>query len=262
MIDVITFRGTTEPQNGDRPVGMLRGITDLLDQHPDKFRCIEPTWPASIGPVGPADLHLLGPSLDTTVAQGVEAGRRAIRDSPNVCGLLGYSLGAICTSRILEAVRQDRTGFRNANGTRLQIAFVVNLANPLRRRGDSVGNLCPPDRFGLHGEHGAWPALDVREYANPHDIITCSPANSPLRVINAGISPFSLIEGGRVGDVLTALALLAASPIAGPLVFETLQGVISYLSPHGDHVLYGEQHFPGSDRFWTQHAADYLIGRY
>lgn len=263
MIDIITLRGTGEPRNPDgAPTGMLRAITALLNT--EKFSFFEPDWPASVGPAP----ELWGPSLDESVRIGVAAGVKAIQDSPNVCGLLSFSHGGVCASKILEGVATGE--YKNTNGTPLEIAFVVNISNPMRRAGDSVGNLCPPNLFGLHGQRGAWPDLDVREYANPRDIITASPADSPLRILDVGISPFSFVEGARIGNVTPLifaelLRFLLKNPVANlNRYIQATQGVIGYLEgpPDGEHVLYATHNMPGSNVTWTTHAANYLNATY
>ncbi|MEU2032025.1 hypothetical protein [Nocardia amamiensis] len=269
MIDIVTLRGTGEPRNSDgTPAGMLHEVAKLLDT--DKFSCFEPEWPASVGPVpvGPAP-NVWGPSLDTSVRLGTAAGVKAIQDSPNVCGLLSYSLGGICASRILEGVRSGK--YKNIDGTPLEIAFAVNIANPLRRAGESVGNLCPAATFGLHGQRGAWPAsVAVREYANPGDIITAAPKDSPLRIIGVGISPFSFVEGARIGNVAPLifaelLEILQRDPIGNLDRYSAaVRGVIGYLTPwpHGQHVLYATKNMPGTNVRWTTHAAEYINATY
>ncbi|RDI67196.1 hypothetical protein [Nocardia pseudobrasiliensis] len=258
MIDVITLRGTNEVRNPDgSPAGMLAAITDLLD--PERFHGFEPDWTASIGP----DPDLWGPSLDTSVADGIAAGVRAIQDSPNVCGLLSYSLGGICASRILEGVECGR--YTNTDGSPLEIAFAVHIANPLRRAGDSVGDLCPPSLFGLHGQRGDWPdAVVTREYANPNDIITAAPADSPLRIIDVGISPFSFVEGARLGNVSylifdELLRWLMTDPVANlDRYAQAVRGAIGLLTPDGPHVQYATHQMPGTDLTWTAHAAQFV----
>ncbi|MTE15111.1 hypothetical protein [Nocardia aurantiaca] len=260
MIDIITLRGTGEQRNSDgTPAGMLRDVTKLLDT--DKFGCFEPDWPASVGP----DPNVWGPSLDTSVRLGVAAGVKALQDSPNVCGLLSYSLGGIVASTILQGVRAGM--YTNVDGSPLEIAFVVNIANPMRRAGQSVGNLCPPTTYGLHGQRGPWPAgIDVREYANPGDIITSSPADSPLRAIDTAISPFSLVEGARIGNLTPVifrelLEFLMQDPVANLNRYEAaVRGLLGYLTPwpDGQHVLYSGHTMPGTGVLWTTHAAEYL----
>ncbi|AFU03467.1 hypothetical protein [Nocardia brasiliensis] len=260
MIDIITLRGTGEPRNPDgTPAGMLYAVTALLDTA--RFSAFEPDWPASVGP----SPDLWGPSLDTSVRLGTAAGVKAIQDSPNVCGLLSYSLGGICASRILEGVRSGK--YKNTNGSPLEIAFAVNISNPLRKAGESVGNLCPANTFGLHGQRGLWPAgVAIREYANPGDIITAAPADSPLRIIDVGISPFSFLEGARIGNFgplifAELLAWLMNDPVTNLNRYATaVHGVIGYLTPwpEGQHVLYSSHEMPGTDVLWTTHAAEYL----
>ncbi|MFI6047617.1 hypothetical protein ACIA8C_38790 [Nocardia sp. NPDC051321] len=260
MIDIITLRGTGESRNPDgAPAGMLHDVTKLLDT--ERFSFFEPNWPASVGP----DPNVWGSSLDTSVRLGTAAGVKAIQDSPNVCGLLSYSLGGICASHILEGVRSGK--YKNSDGSPLEIAFAVNIANPLRRAGESVGNLCPPSTYGLHGQRGAWPAaVAVREYANPGDIITAAPADSPLRFIDVGISPFSFLEGARIGNLgplifAELLEWLMHDPIANlDRYAAAVRGIVGYLTPwpDGQHVLYSGHNMPGTGRLWTTDAADYI----
>ncbi|MGW4249284.1 hypothetical protein [Nocardia sp. NPDC004722] len=264
MIDIITLRGTGEARNDDgTPAGMLHDVTKLLDT--EKFSCFEPDWPASIGP----DPNTWGPSLDTSVRLGVAAGVKALQDSPNVCGLLSYSLGGIVASTILEGVRAGV--YTNTDDSPLEIAFVVNIANPMRRAGQSVANLCPDTTYGLHGRRGKWPwGLDVREYANPDDIITSSPDDSPLRAIDTAISPFSLVEGARIGNLTPVifhelLEFLLLNPAVNlDRYTAAVRGLLGYLTPwpDGQHVLYSGHNMPGTDVLWTTHAADYLNATY
>ncbi|RDI55655.1 hypothetical protein [Nocardia mexicana] len=260
MIDIITLRGTGEQRNPDgAPAGMLRDVTRLLD--PARFSAFEPDWPASVGPTP----EVWGPSLETSVRLGTEAGVRAIQDSPNICGLLSYSLGSICASNILEGVRCGE--YTNPDGSPLQIAFSVAIANPVRPPGVSVNDLCPPHLYGLHGRHGPFPGdVDVREYANPGDIITASAADSPLRLIDVGISPFSFVEGARIGNLTPLifdelLRWLMRDPAGNVHRYaEAVRGVIGYLTPwpDGQHVLYSGHTMPGTDVLWTTHAAQHI----
>lgn len=263
MIDVFTFRGTGEPQDPAGRPTMLHDVTKLLE--PAKYTCREPIWPATIGPVG----GVFGPSLESSVRAAVDAGLTAIRDSPNVAGLIGYSLGAICTSRILEEV--EKKTVVNADGSKLQVAFILNLASPVRLPGQSVGNLCGGELYGLHGKHGRWPAeVVVMEYANPKDIITSASDKSPLRTVDPAVSKFSLIEGGRAGEVILALVQKLGEAAGDPpklkAIHEALTGIAGYLTPwpYGEHVLYSGQKvkLDGKDKLWTTHAADYLNANY
>ena len=260
MIDIITLRGTGEPRNADgTPAGMLASVTDLLPT--SSFSFFEPDWPASVGP----DPNLWGPSLDTSVQLGTAAAVQAIAQSPNVCGLLSYSLGGICASRILEGVASGQ--YTNTDGSPLEIAFAVFIANPLRKAGDSVNNLCPATTFGLAGQRGTWPTqVATQEYANPGDIITASPSDSPLRIIAVGISPFSFVEGARLGNVsyliyTQLLEFLTLNPLVNLERYTTAaNGGIGYLTPYplGQHVLYSAQTMPGTDVIWTTAAANYI----
>ncbi|MFG1796175.1 hypothetical protein [Nocardia sp. NPDC049149] len=228
---------------------------------------MEPIWPAQISSFGPGGT-VFSPSLERSVAIGVAAGVAAIRDTDNVCGLISYSLGGICASTILEGVASGE--FANDDGSPLDIAFAIFIANPLRRSGDSVHDRCGGDTHGLHGEHGPWPDLDVREYANPFDIITASPPDSPLRFVDAAVGPFSLVEGARLGNtgpmiISELVQMVTIHPNQNVHRYlAAIEGTAGYLTPwpRGTHTGYSGQEFDNTGQTWTQHAAHYLNSKY
>ncbi|MFE2998649.1 PE-PPE domain-containing protein [Nocardia sp. NPDC059246] len=194
MITVLTLRGTGEPIAG--PANMLTNVTRLLD--PAKY-VIGPDipYPASLGPANPQQ-DPLGCSEQQSIAEGVDLLASAIRNSPDVVGLLGYSLGAEVVSAFLERKAAGEFGD-------CEVAWVGLLANPRRAEGDSIDP--NPQGYGINGQHGPWPdGLQVWEAANPADAITSCPPDSPLRALADTVSAFSFAAlGGWTADLADKL---------------------------------------------------------
>lgn len=269
-IDILTFRGTGEKRLPDGyPQGMLSSIVEPIREsnRASSFTFFEPEWDAEIGPAGG---DILGGSLDVSVRNGVAAGIRAIQDSPNKVGILSYSLGGIVASLIAEAAHSRKAA--NRDGSPLEIAFVLNIANPLRRPGEAEGFSIQKDTFGLHGARVSTPGIPFHEYANPLDIITSSTARSRLRLIDGAISPFSFREGWRLGDVNAALQRIKDAEVGKywwdaawwKQFSDDFRGIIGYSLPFpwGDHVGYASAHIPGTDQSYTQHAVDLILREY
>ncbi|MBJ8342805.1 PE-PPE domain-containing protein [Antrihabitans sp. YC3-6] len=191
MIDVFTVRGTGEIWNS--PTNMLANVTKRLD--PTRFRTRDIQYPASVGPANP-ERNALGPSLALSRRIGkIELAQR-IQMTPNLVGLLGYSLGAYVVSDFLEDLA---AGASYTKGCR--VLFAAMIANPRRRRGDSFDGKYLPG-FGIAGEHGTWPRLRTFEVANQHDGIPCCPDGSPLRNLTDGADEFSFaVAGGWTADL-------------------------------------------------------------
>ncbi|KZM68113.1 hypothetical protein AWN90_09230 [Nocardia terpenica] len=157
---------------------MLRGVTRQLD--PARY-VIGPDvdYPASVGPANHT-ADVLGCSEDESVVAGLAALATAVRATPDLVGLLGYSLGAEVVTRFLEA--KARGEYPDCT-----IAWAATVANPLRREGDSIDS--NEFGYGINGQHSAYPAdIQTWEAANPADAITSSPADSPLRQLADGVS--------------------------------------------------------------------------
>lgn len=192
---------------------------------------------------------------------------RQIRQSPNPAGLISYSLGGIVVSRFLERVEAGE--FLNANGTKLQIDFVVNIANPSRAPGDSV--IPVMNGYGLHSSHGRWPAgTVVYELANPHDLICSADRFSPARKIAGALSPFSALEQ-RNSDPFADLRQIRSEDWLARLTPERYAraaiGLGGYLIPDPrtgvtQHTLYSSQPMPGSHLTWTDWAAAEINRRF
>lgn len=295
MIDFVVFRGTGAPQlPNNQPEGQMAQICNSLPK--TQFECHEPTWEASIGPIGgPFD----GQSLNTNVETAAMEAAEYLKTRPDPVGIGGYSLGALCASRLLEGINARE--FTRDNGDPIEVKFVCNIANPARRAGESVFSLVPNNLYGLHGEHKPWPNIgfdNVFEYANKEDIITASPVDSPFRLVNDGISPFSFAEGARIGDISqsalysqlgaasfngnyaqTAIgnlppavqALLATYVNPFDIRFyerlvEAFVGAVRYLDPNpmtGAHILYSTQPMPSAGGLtWSAQAARAITERY
>ncbi len=184
MITVLTCRGTAEPAAG--PNNLLTFVTRKLDTASYRIGP-DVDYPASIGPVNPHGA-VGGCSEQQSIERGVDELAAAIRRIPDKVGLLGYSLGAEVVTRFLEARAAGEYDD-------CEIVWAANIANPLRREGDSIDR--DPVGFGINGQRGDWPEdVFTWEVASPGDGITSCPAQSPLRALADGVSAFSFAELG------------------------------------------------------------------
>jgi hypothetical protein len=234
--------------------------------NPDKFRLYECGYPASIGPAS----GNRGVSLDTSVRQAVNDLAWFTAKSPNPVGIISYSLGGIAAMRFLEEIQSGK--HRNADGSPLEVTFSMNIANPARNAGDSALGL--GQGSGIHGGHGKLPAGTVNiELANGRDMITSCDRFSPVRRVSDGLSPFSWAEGARLGDIDAQLAirnlqrddwLSFINPARYPRAVEQLAGYLGSWGtpPRSQHTLYWCETMPGTNRTWTDWAADEINGRW
>lgn len=253
MIDVKVIRGTG---NARGPLSDMCGlVTRKLNR--DKFHLGEVNYPATIGRIGASDGR--GVPMDQCVEIGVQDLARQVRNSPNRAGIVSYSLGGIVASRFLERV--ERGEWLNPNGSKLDVAFVVNISNPSRAPGDSI---VPAPGFGLHSSHGKWPANTVvYELANPRDIICCADRFSPARRIAAGVSPYAALELNQSDPFKSIDALRSTDWLArlrGGSYTAAAAGLLGYLVPYGNpgrttHTAYGVENVPGTNVTWTDWAA-------
>lgn len=184
MITVLRCRGTGERVGGVD--NMLTYLGWLLDGFRYELGDDVP-YPASVGPANSSG-DVLGPSEDESIAAGLPLLAAAIRATPNLVGLMGYSLGAELVSRFLELKAQGQ--YEDC-----ELAWVALVANPRRAAGESIDP--DPVGAGINGPHGPWPAgLPVFTAANPSDGITSCPARSPLLALAEGMSAFSFAELG------------------------------------------------------------------
>ena len=171
MITVLVCRGIGE----SKPSPMLSNVTRLLD--PKRFVVKEVPWSASYGPA-PAPF---GSSFDTSLREGRTLLLDMIRQDPNLVVLLGYSGGAALAGNVAAEIgRGEHPG--------LVISGVGLISDPLRHPG-----LTSPD-WGIAGVRRIWGTFPVWHMSDPKDVITCCPANSPLRTIADQSAAFSLID--------------------------------------------------------------------
>lgn len=253
MIDVKVIRGTG---NARGPLSDMCGLV-TRKLNPQKFRLGEVNYPATIGRIGATDGR--GVPMDQCVEIGVQDLARQVRNSPNRAGIISYSLGGIVASRFLERV--ERGEWLNENGSKLDVAFVVNISNPSRAPGDSI---IPAPGFGLHSSHGKWPASTVvYELASPRDIICSADRFSPARHIAGALSPFAALEQRRTDPLADLRAMREADWFARfrpGRYTEAAIGLAGYLIPYGNpqrtqHTMYGIEKVPGTNVTWTDWAA-------
>lgn len=189
-ITVLSVRGT-----GEHPgANLLKNVTKQLD--PARFRVIEVAYPATIGPVGgrPGD-----PSEMESVRRGVSELERHTAEAPGKVVTIGFSLGGVLTTEHLS---------RTDNPNNRKVVMSGNIANPRRRAGKSYG--LPSFGEGIFGR----PINDPRQWAeiaNPGDVMTSMPADSPLRLGSDLIQWMSLSDPLRwATDVIAKLPAVQA----------------------------------------------------
>jgi len=261
MIMVLAFRGTGEVLGE----GMLKDFTDRLNS---SFAVEDVDFPATLGPVG-RGIQPSGVSLNTAVRIGASNGLAlAQKYAGTPIAFLGYSLGALVVDQILtELVSPQVRGD-------MDVRFAFNIANPGRRAGESIGDVCNKTNFGLHGERVLGPAdIPVYELANPADMITDADPLSPVRRISDAISPFSLIEGGEIGNLGAQIRVQrnkqALYQFWNPAFWlrysQAVVDIYNYTkTPPTEHGAYMDpgHHFPGSSLTWNEYGAELLNARY
>ncbi|SNS57715.1 hypothetical protein [Rhodococcoides kyotonense] len=261
MIDVITIRGTGNPR------GVFNGMTGVVAKQLNRasFRIFECNFPATIGNVG-AGNGIGAHPLDVSVELGVADLARQVRDSPNPVGLISYSLGGIVASRFLEGVALRR--WTNPNGSPLEVAFHLGIANPARNAGDHV---VPVQGSGIHSSHGPFPRNTVNlELCDARDIIGATPRFSPLRNISRGLSPFAALQLNETDPFRSLDAVKSTDWLSWLRESSYLAagaGLTAYLVPYGNpgrtpHTGYAMERMPGQNITWTDWAAQELNRRF
>ena len=259
--DVYLFRGTGEAKGG----GMCHFAANKLDRN--KYNIIEIQYPATIGPIGG---QLNGVSLNKSLVTAQQLFLDQIRSRPNnPVAIIGYSLGALAASRILE----NYAWFQNVG--RVPV-WAILIANPARNPGDSALNMCDNKTYGIHGTHKPYPrGTHVIELANGHDMITASHDNSPIRLISYLASPFEVIaqkqSEQKSYDLIGLLNRVRQedwlSWIRRGNYNQAARDLTGYLIPFGlpprtQHTLYHALEMPGTGKTWTDWAVSEVTHRF
>lgn len=172
MMTVLACRGIGEGLREN----MISNVTKHLD--PARFRAREVPWEASYGVLP----QWLGTSFNRSLSSGRELLKQMIADDPYPVILLGYSGGAALAGNVARDIGQG------LHLGRLDIRGVGLISDPLRPT-DWTDNT-----WGIAGARhiGIW--APVWQMADPSDVITRCPANSPLRTLSDQSDAFSLVD--------------------------------------------------------------------
>lgn len=228
---VVTVRGTGEKQDGGQ--NMLDLVVRELNQ---PHVHLDLNYPAAIS-FANAQQNLFGVSGDRSIHLGVEELRQVIQRSTPTDRfvLLGYSLGAIIVSLLLETAEEVLLS---------KIIGAGCIANPMRRKTESYG--ITAGGYGLFRERFL-PRKKVPfvEIASPQDMITSSRQDSILRPFVAEILAFSVAAPGPAAQKFFSDLLIGKNNIPPQAIWDgrlgqMLKDARGYLS--GEHTIaYGRK---------------------
>jgi hypothetical protein len=235
------------------PYGMLKHVTDLLD--PNKFVSKGCSWVDSYGSLP----NPTGVSYEESLRRSLDFLAQMIRDDPNDVIGLGYSAGATLWGRLLEAMAEGQ--YQD-----LVIKGVIFLAHPERREGDSFGNT--GTGWGVGGMWNGGPEeIPTLSFANPKDMICCSPGDSPIRTIADMTAEMSFVDLRSWGSDIANRLLKSRwqqvyynwlNPISTYRQFtQAAKDVEGYLIT-GQHVKYDTILMPGMPLSYTAKMAEVL----
>ncbi|MFC9555554.1 hypothetical protein ACFTWF_32485 [Rhodococcus sp. NPDC056960] len=249
MITVLRCRGIGEPM-GDG--NMLANVTKSLDTQ--RFRVVELPWSAQYGPV-PAPL---GSSFDNSLTSGRTMLLDYIRRDPNPVVLTGYSGGGALAGNVAAEIARGEHSELDVRGVGL-------ISDPLRPA-DPWGSEEPWGIAGSRPIARVW--FPVWHCADPADVITCCPPDSPLRTIADQSSAFALgdlrswgwdlVNRLRTGRWQATIRDWRNGPAVWNAYSQAIVGARGYLT--GDHTSYNLRCYPGcypgSTRTYTEWLAD------
>ena len=183
MLSVYRVRGIGERVDETQ---MLANVTKLID--PKRFIIKDVRWSASYGSV-PAPF---GSSFDTSLREGRTLLLDMIRQDPNPVILLGYSGGSALAGNVADEIGTGKHPDLVLRGVGL-------ISDPMRWPGNSEQPDLAPG-WGIAGKRWIhkW-SFPVWQLSDSADVITCCPANSPLRSIADQSAAFSLVDGKAWG---------------------------------------------------------------
>jgi len=169
MITLVTLDGIGGHGGPDSMLGanLVRPLLETGD-----YEEVEVHGLQSIGPVNPTPEKDIGAWMAETTDHDAHAIADAVRATPNLAAVAGYSGGAAAVSRFLEDMQRGPDYTRG-----LEVVWAVTVANPYAAP-DATG------RYGVAGEHAPFPR-NVRhfEIANVDDGICRCPRYSTLRFL-------------------------------------------------------------------------------
>ncbi|QYB01455.1 hypothetical protein I1A62_29935 [Rhodococcus sp. USK10] len=233
MITVLRCRGIGEPQGDD---SMLANVTKHLDT--TRFRAREVPWEATYGPVGGG---IGGSSFGRALAGGRKLLIDTIRADPYPVILLGYSGGAALAGNIANEIGLG-------NWKELDVRGVGLISDPLRLPAVSGSPV-----WGIAGGRRIQSEFPVWQLADPADVITCCPADSPLRTIADQSAAFALgdlrswgwdiVKRLQTGRWQSTIRDWRNGPAVWNAYSHAIVGARGYLT--GDHTSYHLRRGPG-----------------
>ncbi|QDQ93727.1 hypothetical protein FND50_25190 [Rhodococcus sp. WB9] len=247
MITVLRCRGIGEPMG---EASMLANVTKHLDLA--RFRVVEVPWSAQYGPV-PAPL---GSSFDTALRSGRTMLLDHIRRDPNPVVITGYSGGGALAGNVAAEIA-------HGEHPELDVRGVGLISDPLMPWPYSPAG---PTTWGIAGEREIDErAFPVWHLADPADVITCCPADSPLRTFADQSAAFALADlrswGYDLVDRVRTRRWQATirdwhnAPEVWRAYTQALHDADGYLRL-GHHTSYHLRRYPGSTRTYTEWLAD------
>jgi len=246
-LTVFTVAGTSADWMVGYPADVARGLD------PNVWQWQPVGYPAAVYPMG----------------RSVDAGERELErligfdHLPQDFALVGYSQGAIVTSRIL---RRVLNGDLRALQPRLKA--VVHFGNPLRERGKTFPGGRDPGGHGLDPDCLRGTPDWVWELAAPGDIYCCSSGTDDAQANDNMTAVYKMVMGGVSAftgrsDIMEQLLEFGMDPLGqGDSMFRAIASGVGFIAgnpPTAPHVEYHlREAVPGVT--YLQLAVNYLRG--
>lgn len=232
-----TLSGTGVDMWSGYPAEVARAVEDLFYWQPVFY---------------PAATFPMGPSVQAGIAELV----RLIETRPGPFVLVGYSQGAIVTSKVW----RDYINSGPLSHRRHDLFAAVTFGNPMREPGHTFPGGKDPGGRGIAPDHLTNTPIWWYDYAEPGDIYTCTPANKAGENMTA---IYNLVQGHLIRgqhSLFEQLLEIIANPFEAVAVFEAISRGIGFVTtnpPTAPHIEYHiRQATPGVT--YLQHAIGYL----